>query len=290
MPKFKILYLFFLLCVGLLRADDETVLIVDRLTDLSHFRSFAESKDAAINELQASGSAQFTESGLKDLKEKFSKMSLMIVDLRRESHGFVDTLPISWMLWPTNWSNIGWTIEQIGDDEEKKLNVLRHEKTITMFRVAKENQQIIRSPMTVTVTSAYTESNLAAREGVGYIRVPVSDHRAPSVEQINQLITLFKTKPPSGWLHFHCKGGKGRTTTFLTMWDILHNAKKDSFEAIVARGEQLSSYSLLQAKSKKYLPEFQERIKVLQAFYDYCKGNQDNYKTPFSLPAAAVTQ
>jgi protein-tyrosine phosphatase len=283
-PKFKILCLFFILLMGGLKADDDLVLVLDRLEDLSHFRSFADSKDPALKDLAASGSAQFTEAGLLTLKEKFTKMSLMIVDLRRESHGFVDTLPVSWMLWPNNWSNAGWTVEQISDDEEKRLGILRHEKNITVEKVTKERGEMIRTEMAVTVTSAHTESNSAARDGVGYIRVPVADHKAPELEQINQLITLYKTKPPSGWLHFHCKGGKGRTTVFLTMWDMLHNAKKDSFDVILKREAEFSGYNFQEPKNKLYIPEFQKRMKVLQAFYDYCKNNNDAYTTGYIQP------
>lgn len=285
MPKFKTIALIFLLFMGALQAGDDLVLVLDRLEDLSHFRSFEDSKDPALKELSASGSAQFTEKGLQILKEKFPKMSLMVVDLRRESHGFVDTLPVSWMLWPNNWSNADWTVEQISDDEEKRLGILRHEKNITVERVTKERGQMIRTEMAVTVTSAHTESNIAARDGVGYIRVPVGDHKAPEPEQINQLITLFKTKPPSGWLHFHCKGGKGRTAVFLTMWDMLHNAKQDSFDTIMKRESQFSGYNFQEPKNKTYVPEFQKRMKVLQEFYDYCKNNNDAYTTGFAQPA-----
>lgn len=268
--------------MGSLAAD--MVLVVDTLEDLAQFRSFEESPLPELKELTVSGSAQFTEEGLKALKEKYQKLSLMIVDLRRESHGFVDTLPISWMLWDNNWSNMGWSIEQIGEDEEKKLAVLRHEKTIVLTRVTRVAGKKERSPMPVTVTSAYTESNLCAREGLGYMRIPVTDHQAPEEAQINQVITLYKTKPPSSWIHFHCKAGRGRTTVFLTFWDMLTNAKKDSFDTIIKRQEALSSYNLVEPLSesaKRYLPQFEHRLAVLKQFYAYCKNNSDNYATPF---------
>lgn len=271
-------------------AHDNLVLVLDRLEDLSGFRSFADSQDPALKELTASGSAQFTETGLTKLKEKFADKSLMIVDLRRESHAFVDGLPISWMLWDTNWSNIGWSVDQISEDEEKRLAELRKEKNITIQRVSIVEGKKERTPMSVTVTSAYTESNIAARDGVGYMRVPVSDHQAPEGAQINQLITLFKTKPASGWIHFHCKAGKGRTAAFLAMWDMLAHAKTTTFEDIMKRQNAFSNYNMTEPKPEgRYFKDLQERLKVLQDFYLYCKNNTDSYKTlyapePLPLP------
>ncbi|MEI6531660.1 MAG: hypothetical protein WCN87_02430, partial [Chlamydiota bacterium] len=267
-----------------LPAAEEMVLVLDRLQDITQFRSFADSKEEAIKDLPASGSAQFTESGLLKLKEKFASKSLMIVDLRRESHGFVDGLPISWFLWNTNWSNLGYSIEEISANEEERLALLRKEKNITIQRISIIDDKRIRTPIPVTVTSAATESNLAARDGVGYVRVPISDHKAPEVAQINQIITLFKTRPASGWLHFHCKGGKGRTSVVLAMWDMLYNAKKDSFETILARENAFSNYDIQKnPPDGHYFTEREVRLHVLKSFYEYCRDNKDDYKTPFDI-------
>lgn len=269
---------------------DDLVLVLDTFKDLALFRSFADSDIADVKSLEASGSAQFTESGLQDLKTKLAGKSIVIVDLRRESHGFIDSLPVSWMLWETNQSNIGWTLEQIDQDENKRLAKAQRQRQITIDRVALVDGKWARIPIPVTVTATSTESNLAAKMGFGYMRIPVSDHSAAEAEQINQLVALYRTKPEGGWLHFHCKGGKGRTTQFLTFWDMLANAKKDSFEAIIARQEAFSHFNLMGPGKEKspFYESYEERSDVLRQFYNYCKENSDQYQTPFEKQAVAV--
>ncbi|MCX6994833.1 MAG: hypothetical protein NTY13_03285 [Chlamydiae bacterium] len=284
MPKFTLICFIFTLLIGVLPAAEEMVLALDRLEDLTQFRSFADSEDPSLKDLQASASAQFTEIGLLKLKEKYASKSLMVVDLRRESHGFVDGLPISWFLWDTNWSNIGLSIEEISYNEDSRLALLRREKKITIQRISIMENKRIRIPIPVTVTSTATESNLAAREGLGYLRVPISDHKAPEVAQINQIITLFKTKPASGWLHFHGKTGRGRTAVILAMWDMLHNAKKDSFENILAREKIFSSYNIkTNPIDDPYFTEKEMVLYILKSFYEYCRSNKNDYTTPFDI-------
>ncbi len=284
MPKFTLICFIFTLLIGVLPAAEEMVLALDRLEDLTQFRSFADSEDPSLKDLQASTSAQFTEIGLLKLKEKYASKSLMVVDLRRESHGFVDGLPISWFLWDTNWSNIGLSIEEISHNEDSRLALLRREKKITIQRISIMENKRIRIPIPVTVTSTATESNLAAREGLGYLRVPISDHKAPEVAQINQIITLFKTKPSSGWIHFHGKSGRGRTAFILAMWDMLHNAKKDSFENILAREKIFSSYNIkTNPIDDPYFTEKEMVLYILKSFYEYCRSNKNDYTTPFDI-------
>lgn len=42
-----------------------------------------------------------------------------------------------------------------------------------------------------------------------------------SPENIDEFIKLYKSLPKDAWLHFHCEAGKGRTTTFLAMYDMM---------------------------------------------------------------------
>lgn len=59
--------------------------------------------------------------------------------------------------------------------------------------------------------------------GLEYIRLPVRDHWKPADEIIDQFVCFVKALPKDAWVHFHCHGGSGRTTTFLVMYDIIRN-------------------------------------------------------------------
>lgn len=250
--------------------------VIDRFEDLDQYR--------AMEELHISGSAQFTEAGLVELKKKLAGKSLLICDLRRESHGFIDTIPIGWMLWDTNQSNLGWSIAEIEEDETKKLAEAASHRTIRVYRQFGDTL----APVVMTITAISTESNLSAREALGYLRVPISDHMGPDLAQVNQIVELYKATPKEGWVHFHCRGGRGRTSTALAMWDMLTNAKYDTLETILDRQLKTSNYNLSTASTPntqvRYKEEFEAKIEFLQSFYQYCKNNTDNYATPYAPP------
>lgn len=78
---------------------------------------------------------------------------------------------------------------------------------------------------TVPVPTARTEheafDNLPlGKFTVKYVRIPVTDHCAPSSAAINVFRALAGEVTSNDWVHFHCHGGDGRTTTFLAMYDM----------------------------------------------------------------------
>lgn len=52
---------------------------------------------------------------------------------------------------------------------------------------------------------------------------------------IDGLVDFFSQLPEGAHLYIHCKNGRGRTTTFLILYDIFKNAKKLTLEEIVNR-------------------------------------------------------
>src|SRR5262249_52788723 len=161
------------------------------------------------------GSSQFSEKTLRAVRDKMPG-SLFIVDLRRESHGFVNGIPISWYE-PRNASNIGLSRDQILRMEEKQLAFLSN--PLTIQRIVKKSSGVIEAsePLEITIKNIETEAQLAKRLNLHYIRIPVLDHHRPNDEAVDEFVTLVKSLPPDTWLYFHCRGGKGRSTTFMTL-------------------------------------------------------------------------
>jgi hypothetical protein len=86
----------------------------------------------------------------------------------------------------------------------------------------------------VTVKSAATEATIATQIQlpcrVTYVRIPVIDHCWPSEDAANRFIELCRKIGPADWVHFHCHGGDGRTTTFLAMYDMVCWARRATSE------------------------------------------------------------
>jgi protein tyrosine phosphatase (PTP) superfamily phosphohydrolase (DUF442 family) len=216
-----------------------------------------------LAELRESGSSQFSAQGLEDMKRQIPSGRLIVVDLREESHGFVDGNPISWR-GEINWPNMGKSLKWINQDESQRLDGLRQSK----------GQNV----------KAQSEEEVCREAGAGYVRIPVTDYCRPEDRDVDQFLTFTASMPQDSWLHFHCKAGRGRTTTFMAMYDMMKNAKKVSLEDIVARQRLLNGVNLLahkeQGDPKRLTSEM--RGQFVKDFYDYCKSNDDGFKTTWT--------
>ena len=91
------------------------------------------------------------------------------------------------------------------------------------------------NPRPVAVTDLLTEKQFVEQAGVRYVRLMVTDHLRPTDAEVDRFITTARNLPEDGWVHFHCHAGRGRTTMFLVLWDILHNADRVSLVDITKR-------------------------------------------------------
>ncbi len=241
-----------------------------------------------LDTLRISGSAQFSELGLGALLKKIDVIDqLIVVDLRGESHGFINGNAVSWFV-ERNMINIGKSDNEIKRDELKLLDQVRAQQQITITEVLSMiNYDTIKdtSLLILKVASVADEEEITKKAHVGYKRFFVQDHKAPSDEQVDEFISFVANKPANAWLHFHCKAGKGRTSTFMSLYDMLLNAKKLPFEAIMQRQQQLDGdYNVLHLGSPstwKY-PYTVARAEFLKRFYQYARENADDFKTSWT--------
>ena len=114
---------------------------------------------------------------------------------------------------------------------------------------------------------------------ITYIRIPVTDGNLPNDNMVNYFIDFVKKQPENTWLHFHCKAGAGRTTTFMIMYDIIKNHNYVDLNDIITRQILLSNLS------EKHLSDFLTGniYEFLSKFYDKCENNECNtYSFNFS--------
>ena len=141
-----------------------------------------------------------------------------------------------------------------------------------------------------------TEAEIAAAAGAQYFRITSTDHIWTDPENVDRFIAFYKTLPKDAWLHFHCEAGKGRTTTYMVLYDILRNGMQVPLADIAAREYKIGGVDLLQVNSanaaKKKAPNWKtafeaERAGMIQLFYQYVRENPDLDATVVGLAAAA---
>lgn len=213
---------------------------------------------------------------------------IYIVDLREESHGYLNGEPVT-LATDHNWINRGkfeiqaleeeykWIHGFNVNDEFKVISPLEHKKIIAGDALVLSGNE----SAFIQIKSSSTEKEVIESIGLTYRRFMVSDHLAPRPEVVNDFIAFYNSLPADAWLHMHCRGGNGRSTTFLTMVDMLNNADKLSCEEIILRQSVLSpNYNLAQIVREvpELTPGYRERYVFLRKFYDYALSLKNGNK------------
>ena len=228
----------------------------NNISDISKLKSL---NLTGLNKLNISGSGQFTEFNLPLIqKEIGSDFSIIDVDLREESHGFINGIAISFANSKNN-ANKGLSYDDIIATENKDLNSIKINEPLTIF-----NNNKVLTPIRVE-----NENQLVSKNNISYLRIPVTDGGLPSDDMVKYFVDFVNNQPENTWLHFHCKAGAGRTTTFMIMYDIIKNCNQVDLNDIIARQVLLSKI-----RSKSAVDFFVgKRYKFLKNFYNDCKNN-----------------
>jgi hypothetical protein len=226
---------------------------------------------------------------LQTLRTAAGRGPVYIVDLRQESHGYLNNESVSWY-GKDNRSNVGLSTAAILQDEAQRLTAAQG-KTVTATTFGRGKPQ---GNKTFTVSSTETEAAAVRAAGGHYVRFTLTDMLAPQPNQVDAFLKFYKHLPPDAWLHFHCQAGMGRTTTFMTMADILRNADRVAVEDIAARQYLLKGVNLLEG-GKKDSDDWHElaavdRARFIKYFYDYVQAYPKLNKSWSSWLTAKLAQ
>lgn len=243
------------------------------------------------NDLRASASSAPSQQGWREVANYilahtgYQPNQVLVLDLREENHGYLNGKAIT-LCDKHNWLNVGMTLDEINRQEQTWLDDLAAQEQVSNILTPMQfRAHEFGSGISIAVESLMNEAQMLQQLQFNYLRLPVSDHRPPLDPIVEQFVTLIETLPDTTWLHIHCRGGKGRTTTFLAMYDMLKNADKVSFDEIILRQASIPPYYSLYWIDRED-PElnvwYQQRLQFLYTFYLYAQKRLSGYEGTWS--------
>lgn len=235
-----------------------------------------------LDRLNISGSAEFSVGEFKKLVsvlKKQAKGPIYIVDLRQETHGIFNGNAVSWF-GARDWGNIGKNKNDVLKDEMRRLCAAKGKSLIvTMLDEGKKSID----PKPMKINSVMSERQLVEQNGLYYYRIAATDHIWPSPENIDDFISFIGTLPDHAWLHFHCRAGKGRTTIYMAMYDMMKNPDI-SLEDILSRqyllGGNYIAYEMNKPKQNQWKAAYyHEKAAMIAKFYQYVQETHANHFT-----------
>jgi len=230
-----------------------------------------------LDELNISGSAQFSEPQLHQLATTLRKLAkgkrVYVIDLRQESHVFLNGNPISWYA-EHNWANAGLSLAQVQRDEAERFGALVG-KTIHAYGVAHDEK---KGHTTFKVRSCVTEQTAVEDAGFVYVRFPAPDLRWPPAELIDAFIEFVKgIDMEKSWLHFHCHAGTGRTGIFLMLYDKMKNPTVSMEDIAIRHTLTGSEYPLHHSSSNSFHGKLNaEKSRMMPLLFRYVDENRES--------------
>lgn len=198
-----------------------------------------------------SASQQLSAQEMEELVRQLPNRKFTIVDLREETHFFLNGASVSLTNTDNN-LNEGKQLPEIREEEYALIEkitqqghaVLHTRKKEKILTQGAKEKTIVFSPHAPTlVQDILTEEMLVDSLNGNYVRIPITDHEFPSETQIDALISLYETQQKeSSWIHFHCAAGRGRSSVALSIFAILNWARHHSlieiFQHLESRGNR----------------------------------------------------
>jgi hypothetical protein len=219
-----------------------------------------------LAELNASGSGQFSVKSLETLVQSIPHHNIVILDLREEPHAMMNDMAITWYS-SRNWTNMGLNRHEINDDLQERLLQLQQHPPHYLYKSKTAEETI-----PVKYETSRTEEEVVQELGLVYHRLMARDHTRPPDAAVDDFIDFVKSLDNDTWIHFHCSAGRGRTTTFMALYDIIRNGQSVSLEDISKRQELIGGRSLLESEDTGWKKEHADlRQAFVEDFYQYCQ-------------------
>lgn len=232
---------------------------------------------SGLDELHLSGSERLSSvEQVHRIQEAAGDLPVFVLDLRQEPHAVVGDYPVT-ERGPRDWAHVDLTSDQAAAADVDLAERLACQPSITVthadFVKGKSDD-----PRMVTLheQTVRTERQVVELAGAAYRRIAVTDHLRPARHAVDEFIELVRSMPQRSHLHVHCNGGRGRTTTFMCLYDMLRNARRVDASAIIERQSRLGfDYPMTTVRMDKpeKMPFQQDRLDFLHEFHRYAQAN-----------------
>lgn len=247
-----------------------------------------------LKNLRIIGSGQFTSRQFEAIlnnavsSKNMTPSNFVVVDLRGEQHILINGFPVTFF--SDNFSHsFGNTVVKVQEEEREQVaRLLKTSRAVIHYVIEKGEKGTLGKTVQAEeiVQQVTTEQAVVQKLGVKYVRFAITDHRKPSDEIVDQLVEFMNTISENTWLYVHCRGGSGRTSTFMIMYDMVRNGKKVSKEDILARQIALGGKDLFKEKRGEQDNYRQTnsiaRHQFIDRFYKYVRANDGLGVQPWS--------
>lgn len=254
--------------------------------------------NTGLANLWMSGSGRPNILGFQMIKELIEKntagkvKTIIDLDLRKESHLYLNDNTI-YLSARYDLGNVDKTDDEALAAEREWLDKLKTQSYVYNVLSGKLfDEEKFSDGIDVPIQSIMSEEEAATQQGFAYVHIPNSTHNLISAHSIDLFIELVRNLPADTWVHVHCRGGNGRTTTFMVMYDMLHNADKVSFIDIIKRHAALPPhYNMFDVDmdGRLFRKFCEHRLKFLIKFYQFSQVSIKGYKGLWSEWLTAST-
>lgn len=244
--------------------------------------------------VEFSASGIFTKLQIINTFSKLKAKKIYIVDLLKEYHGFIDfsenAIPFTWRAL-NNTVNFGVDYNKI-EGSEKDIIYRMVEKLfsgpIEIISSFLSNEGGVKEIYHKVLINKYetiiSEKELVNQLNINYIRLPCPDYSPPPYEAILDLayFTQNTFDRENDWVHFHCHGGRGRSTAFSLIFDMFMrlesgNLSRTSFETLLEFHKENGGKDLAMTPIEIWKQELaEERYNLLGNLYNLLLKIEEN--------------
>ena len=166
-------------------------------------------------------------------------------------------------------------------DEGLRYATNRSWKKRVVYRARRYMDKLPTTSSLLNHEQVLNEGDTLKQMGIHYIKYELfRKNFSVHWEFVDKLVELFESFPDNAWVHFHCAGGRGRTTTVAIMYDIFRNGTSQPLETITQHhfcigGEDMMDTALV-PKGTWTKEKLEGRKALIQTFYKYMSSS-DGY-------------
>lgn len=200
------------------------------------------------------------------------KKNKIVVNLREESYVFLklssgEVMTVRVLGQHLDDANQGKTVKEIEEDETRTVEKIQKIASVTIYEKRKK-QDGMTEIFSGSISRVFTEKELCETLGVRSIRLAGGDHKALPVSVIDQIVSLCDEDV---WPHFHCCGGKGRSSQAAAILAILKWGPDKTLDEIFNELEKKGNKSL---RNKKEDEDVRLDPLFWKSFYNFARSEE----------------